>query len=63
VQAVKTGVTSGDNVEVVTGLTAGDQVVVDGVDQLKDGAKVSVTDAAKAAAATDSSNQPANPEP
>jgi multidrug efflux system membrane fusion protein len=63
VQAVKTGVTSGDNVEVVTGLTAGDQVVVDGVDQLKDGAKVSVTDAAKAAAATGSSNQPANPEP
>jgi len=47
VQSVKTGVTSGDDIEVLAGLAAGDQVVVDGVDQLKDGTKVSVTDAAR----------------
>jgi multidrug efflux system membrane fusion protein len=45
---VKTGITSGDNVAVLSGLSAGDQVVVDGVDQLKDGSKVTVSDAAKA---------------
>jgi multidrug efflux system membrane fusion protein len=48
VQAVKTGVTSGDNIEVLSGLSTGDQVVTDGVDQLKDGSKVAVTDASKA---------------
>jgi multidrug efflux system membrane fusion protein len=45
---VQTGVTSGDDVEVVSGLEAGDQVVTDGVDQLKDGTTVSVTDQSKA---------------
>ena len=45
VTPVKAGVTSGDNVEIVSGLAAGDQVVVDGVDQLKDGAKISVSGA------------------
>jgi multidrug efflux system membrane fusion protein len=45
---VQTGVTSGDDVEVVSGLKAGDQVVTDGVDQLKDGTNVTVTDQSKA---------------
>ena len=49
---MKTGTTSGDNVSVVSGLSTGDQVVVDGVDQLRDGSKVSVTDADKSAEAT-----------
>lgn len=46
-QPVKTGTTSGDNVSVVSGLSTGDQVVIDGVDQLRDGSKVAVTDADK----------------
>jgi multidrug efflux system membrane fusion protein len=46
-QPVKIGITSGDDVEVLSGITAGDQVVVDGVDQLRDGSKVAVTDANK----------------
>jgi multidrug efflux system membrane fusion protein len=46
-QPVKTGTTSGDDVSVLSGLTAGDQVVIDGVDQLRDGSKVQVTDADK----------------
>jgi multidrug efflux system membrane fusion protein len=42
-QAVQLGSSSGDNVDVRTGLKPGDQVVVDGVDRLREGSKVAVT--------------------
>ena len=51
-QPVTTGTTSGDDVSVTSGLKAGDQVVIDGVDQLRDGSKVLVTDADKTSEAT-----------
>jgi multidrug efflux system membrane fusion protein len=53
VQVVKTGVTDGDETQVTSGLQAGAQVVVDGADRLKDGAKVKIT--------PDSSDQAATP--
>ena len=39
---VKLGVTDGDRVEVLSGLQPGDRVVIDGADQLRDGAKIIV---------------------
>ncbi|MDR3424941.1 MAG: MdtA/MuxA family multidrug efflux RND transporter periplasmic adaptor subunit [Alphaproteobacteria bacterium] len=39
VRPVKTGVSQGNNVEILSGLEAGDKVVVDGTDKLRDGAK------------------------
>lgn len=42
VVVVQAGTTSGGRVEVLEGLSAGDQVVIDGVDRLRDGAKVEV---------------------
>ena len=42
-QVVKTGVTDDDQVQVLSGLKPGDQVVVDGADRLRDGAKVKVS--------------------
>jgi multidrug efflux system membrane fusion protein len=39
VRPIKIGVTQGDNVEITDGLAAGDQVVTDGTDKLRDGAK------------------------
>jgi multidrug efflux system membrane fusion protein len=40
VQVVETGVTDGNSVAVTKGLNVGDQVVIDGVDRLRDGAKI-----------------------
>ena len=40
VQVVKLGVTQGEQVAITDGLQAGDQVVTDGADKLKEGAKV-----------------------
>jgi len=40
VQVVETGVTDGEKVAVIKGLAVGDQVVIDGVDRLRDGAKI-----------------------
>ena len=40
VQVVKTGVTDGDNIQVLSGLTPGQKVVTDGVSLLRDGAHV-----------------------
>jgi multidrug efflux system membrane fusion protein len=54
VQAVGIGVTSGDDVEVLSGLAAGDKVIVDGVDQLREGSKVVISDAEKKADTADS---------
>lgn len=42
VRTVKTGASDANVTEVVSGLKLGDKVVVDGVDRLKDGAKVSI---------------------
>ena len=53
VQVVKTGVTDGDETQILSGLKPGDTVVVDGVDRLRDGARVKVTPDAGDAAATD----------
>jgi multidrug efflux system membrane fusion protein len=40
VQVIETGDTDGTNIAVTKGLAVGDQVVIDGVDRLRDGAKV-----------------------
>lgn len=53
VQVVQTGITDGDEVQVVSGLKPGDIVVVDGADRLKDGAPVKV--------AADTGNSEATP--
>ena len=52
VQVVKTGVTQGTTLQVLDGLTPGEQVVTDGLDRLRDGARISVVDP----------NKPAEPE-
>jgi multidrug efflux system membrane fusion protein len=51
---VTTGLTDGDRVQIVSGLSPGDQVVVDGVDRLRDGTRVRIApDPANPAAASD----------
>lgn len=45
VRKVELGVSQGERVEVVSGLSSGEQVVVDGVDRLRDGAKVTIRQA------------------
>jgi multidrug efflux system membrane fusion protein len=52
VQVIKTGVTDGDEIQVLSGVKPGDTVVVDGADRLKDGARVKVTPPAGANPAT-----------
>ena len=42
VQVIKTGAVQGDEVQVLSGLQPGDTVVVDGVDRLREGAKVRI---------------------
>ena len=49
VQVVKTGVTEGDRVQIISGLKAGDAVVTDGLDRLKDGARVIIAAPGQAA--------------
>ena len=46
---VATGPTDGKHTVITSGLAAGDKVVIDGVDRLRDGAKVKVVDRAPAA--------------
>ncbi len=62
VRKVATGPADGERIQIVSGLAAGDQVVIDGTDRLREGARVHVqaepakpgteTDTAKPAAAT-----------
>jgi multidrug efflux system membrane fusion protein len=40
VQVIETGATDGEKIAVTKGLAVGDQVVIDGVDRLRDGAKI-----------------------
>jgi membrane fusion protein, multidrug efflux system len=61
VQPVKLGPSEGEHVAVETGLAAGDQVVVDGADKLRDGAKISRRDAVGTATAPTDKAQPAAP--
>ena len=49
VQVVKTGMSQGDKIEVTDGLKPGDKVVTDGLDRLRDGAKISIAAAPGAA--------------
>ena len=57
VRKVKLGVTNGERVEVASGLEAGERVVVDGVDKLRDGAKVNL----RQDSPTPATAQPAQP--
>src|SRR5258708_16393344 len=63
VRQVKLGPSQGERVAVESGLAPGDQVVVDGADKLRDGAKVSRRDAPGTAAAPADQAQPAAPRP
>jgi len=45
VRPVKLGATDGEHVAVLEGLAPGDKVVVDGVDRLRDGAKIRISEA------------------
>jgi membrane fusion protein, multidrug efflux system len=55
VQAVTTGVSTAEQVQILTGLKPGDIVVTDGVDRLQNGAKVQITpNAAKQASTVNS---------
>jgi multidrug efflux system membrane fusion protein len=49
VRPVATGPADATNTTIVSGLTAGENVVIDGADRLRDGAKVSVRNSAAAA--------------
>jgi multidrug efflux system membrane fusion protein len=65
VQVVKTGITDGDKVQILSGLQPGDEVVVDGTDRLKDGAKIRAESGGTASTAAsdaqgDSAAAPAN---
>ncbi len=63
VRTIKTGPTDGPMTAVTSGLSAGEQVVVDGTDRLRDGARVTVPGAGAApaaGAATQNSGHPQN---
>ncbi len=63
VQVIKTGITDGDNVQVLSGVNPGDQVVVDGADRLKDGAKVRVSGNTPSTPANDGPGAPPGQQP
>jgi membrane fusion protein, multidrug efflux system len=54
VRPIKTGPSGGERVVVVEGLAPGDNVVVDGVDRLRDGAKIRVPEAAGSSSSSSS---------
>jgi multidrug efflux system membrane fusion protein len=51
IRKVKVGAVEGDNTEITDGLAVGEQVVIDGVDKLREGSKVKLPTPAPAAAA------------
>jgi multidrug efflux system membrane fusion protein len=51
VQVIRTGVAQGDEMQVLSGLTPGETVVTDGVDRLREGARVRVVPEARIGAA------------
>jgi membrane fusion protein, multidrug efflux system len=51
IQPVTLGPTSDDRVVIQSGLSVGDKVVIDGADRLRNGAKVTLSDAAAAKSA------------
>jgi multidrug efflux system membrane fusion protein len=57
---VKLGPTQGDNVAITDGLNPGDQIVVDGTDKLKDGAKISIPDPTNAQGSKPDAAKPAD---
>ena len=65
IQPVKTGVSTATLIQVLSGVNAGDQVVVDGVDRLREGSQVYVpnppTDPLAPIASTDSTTPDAKP--
>jgi multidrug efflux system membrane fusion protein len=58
VRPVKMGPTEGPNAAVLSGLQAGERVITDGVDRIRDGAKVEVTTPAGGASAPRDPNAP-----
>jgi multidrug efflux system membrane fusion protein len=58
VQIIKLGPSEGEKVSVRSGLSVGDRVVVDGADKLRDGAKISLRQAAGGGATTPASGAP-----
>jgi multidrug efflux system membrane fusion protein len=52
IQPVTLGPTSGDRVAIQSGLSVGDKVVIDGADRLRNGTKVTLTEAAAAKSAS-----------
>ncbi|MGO9944538.1 MAG: efflux RND transporter periplasmic adaptor subunit [Rhodoblastus sp.] len=60
VRAVKTGVTEGDRVQILSGVNSGDEVVVDGADRLRDGMKVRIVADPGNVAAGQGENQPSS---
>ena len=72
IRVVELGATDGDKVAILKGLQVGDQVVIDGVDRLRDGAKIRkpapaggaipkpATDGAGASAAPSTSDAPSS---
>jgi multidrug efflux system membrane fusion protein len=65
IRVIETGVTDGEKIAVTKGLEIGDQVVIDGVDRLRDGAKIrrpgsSPAASGPVAAATDGNAPPAD---
>jgi multidrug efflux system membrane fusion protein len=60
VQPVKLGPAAGEKIAVLSGLAPGDQVVVDGADKLRDGAKVTLPAAAGSTAPQKQAAQPAD---
>ncbi|HEX9464562.1 MAG TPA: MdtA/MuxA family multidrug efflux RND transporter periplasmic adaptor subunit [Alphaproteobacteria bacterium] len=61
VQPVKLGPVDGERVAVQSGLSPGEQIVVDGADKLRDGAKVALRDTSGAAAPASAPAPGANP--
>ena len=61
IQPVKLGVTDNGQVQVTDGLKAGDKVVTDGLDRLRDGARITVAPPPGQAAPAEGQPQPARP--